>query len=58
MKPDVYVQLLNLFSVVNECETEGICGHKGICTDTLDSYICTCDEVHIGGGEANPCQGT
>jgi len=41
---------------INECETEGICGHRGICRDTLESYHCTCDHLHIGGGIGNPCK--
>jgi len=41
---------------INECEIEGICGHRGICRDTLESYHCTCDDLHVGGGIGNPCK--
>merc|ERR1712179_59470 len=41
---------------INECKIEGICGHRGICRDTLESYHCTCDDLHIGGGISNPCK--
>jgi len=40
----------------NPCSIPDICGHRGICTETPDSFRCDCDDMHFGGGIGKPCR--
>lgn len=52
-----FKKTLVFFLDVNECLTEGICGFGGQCTNTEDSYECTCAHGSVYNKEENFCQG-